>query len=203
MVHHLFGLFFPCCFYCVEVEVVVAGYVSCVPQVAGGHRTDQHFHSSDHRRTRGEVVHVLDQVQEDRVVVREEDHGEEDHEVVPWVPEEAHAVDRRAWGGPEAGRTRSVVVVDHVRVVRVHGIDLLHLRSNPYQRAVDDLVLVREVEEADRVVDGRETWVGEAPAFQGNHPFDLFLVASVGLFLALACSFCFAFSLLEHLFCFV
>ena len=45
----------PCRFYVVEVEVVVAGCASYGPLVAGGHRTDHHFHSSDHRRTRADV----------------------------------------------------------------------------------------------------------------------------------------------------
>ena len=90
----LFDLFCPCyCFYVVEVEVVVAGYASYVPLVAGGHRTDHHFHSSDPRRTRvgadadEEVVRDLDQVQEDPLdLVHEAVHEEEeDHGEVPWV----------------------------------------------------------------------------------------------------------------------
>ena len=198
----------PCYFYVVEVEVVVAGYASCVPLVAGGHRTDHHFHSSDPRRTRadvgagGEVVHDLDRVQEDLVVVRGVDHEEEGavRGEVPWVGPVEVRGEGRAWGDREEARSHSAAVVVPVRVVRVHEIDLRLLRrNNPYQRAeAGGWVPVHGVEEVDRVVDDRVTWEGGAPAYQETRPFAPSLSASADR----ACSFCFAFSWLRHPFCF-
>ena len=201
----------PCCFYVVEVEVVVAGYgcgcASCDPQVAGGHRTDHHFHSSDHRRTRadvgvgGEEVHGLVLDQEDQVAVREVDHEEEVvvHEAAPWegqaeAREAVHALDVL-----EEDRSHNVVAEDHVHVDRVHEIDRHRLRhSNPCQREVGGWVQDHAEEVVDRVVDVRVTWE-EDPAYQGIHP----VVPSLAANADRACSFCFAFSLQRHPSCFV